>query len=662
MKRQQRKMEEDLPIILPVEGGSDLEEMPTYNVVTGFTKKLTQRLLGGKKHHRHGRERPIGRRHRRRLQDDLENPQDDPKPKPQPKGAPLDPPTPDDLLAKPDPDQTAELDAKPKPEPKAPPKGAPLSNDREGPLVDPKPEPKALPKGAPLSNDEAPLVDPKPKPEPNAPPKDAPLSNDEAPLVDPKPEPKAPPKGAPLSNEREGPLVDPKPEPKAPPKGAPLSNEREGPLVDPKPKPVPSIDPIFVSNPNLVQAQYTLVSSRVSSEEVDEALWALENVQSQCAADYASFCGTTTNAEYPYVSSSGRYMGRRHLRSTMAMFYSHSESGSDSDSDSDSDGEQERVSHGESRRGPCMRRHGAPEVEDGRAAAPVTYLGYGSSGDLCLYSHYDNLSDGCKNALQNVESLHYRFEDDSTNHHSFVHGMIFALLIVIVVRLFRRFCCPKHRQFRENVATTITALHANPELKAKVESVSGVAVPTLPPCANNKCRGKMFVKTIFIVISAVLLFHLTGFITACIVNGTSLVTLDENGESGVVDSLKVLAVFLTVLFLELAMIRVGVLAVQRCVARPDAPPSNGAGGRIHQLFLYPTQKLLAAMRTQAIPTGYTPLSTDEEATTEMSAIPSAPLLVSEQYAQPVVQRVSIPVTVGGPSVIYAQSISNVSMI
>lgn len=138
---------------------------------------------------------------------------------------------------------------------------------------------------------------------------------------------------------------------------------------------------------------------------------------------------------------------------------SDSSSSSSSSSSSDSSGYHKRH-HG--------HRHVEPEVYTTYQGA----LGYGAAGDSCVYANLDNFSPECQEAVMNVYSLRYDYEDSSHPHGC--HGMfwVFFVAFFIVALILGR----KRRLRRQKVVALLKALEANPALKTTVEAETGVVV------------------------------------------------------------------------------------------------------------------------------------------------------------------------------------------
>lgn len=120
-----------------------------------------------------------------------------------------------------------------------------------------------------------------------------------------------------------------------------------------------------------------------------------------------------------------------------------SDSNSDSGSDTDSDDEKEDGHHGH-------RHHRDEPAED---TTFMGSLGFGPSGDMCLYQNYAKLSLPCQEAVQTVHLLRQQYwqeeqEIASPEGHCHLQGVIVALLgFFIVSGIVRR--CVHHKRHKQ---------------------------------------------------------------------------------------------------------------------------------------------------------------------------------------------------------------------
>lgn len=135
-------------------------------------------------------------------------------------------------------------------------------------------------------------------------------------------------------------------------------------------------------------------------------------------------------------------------------------------------------------------------------------LGFGESGDVCLYAHYDMLAPGCKESISVVYEVHdqYLAEDEQSYHHGgFAALMLLVLLLWMSVR-----CCTKHcgRNAQKRMAekSILKAIRADHSLKGRVEAAAGHSLPDADQpdrCCWTMCAR--IVVSAFIVLIAVLI-------------------------------------------------------------------------------------------------------------------------------------------------------------
>mmetsp|Transcript_5249 Transcript_5249/g.7442 ORF Transcript_5249/g.7442 Transcript_5249/m.7442 type:complete len:618 (+) Transcript_5249:21-1874(+) len=170
----------------------------------------------------------------------------------------------------------------------------------------------------------------------------------------------------------------------------------------------------------------------------------------------------------------------------------HHDGDSDSDGedgDSDKDREQEEDPWQQPPQGPDRRhRHQLP---------PDTFfagaLGFGAEGDMCMYQSLDSLSDPCVSAVADLYSLRSQYwAADQTPPPSpcGAHaGVLFFLLGLLGVVLFVKKM--RFQKKKKAVNSFLSAINANPQLKAAVEQHTQQKVPELLGCCNHtsKCGG-----------------------------------------------------------------------------------------------------------------------------------------------------------------------------
>jgi hypothetical protein len=114
-------------------------------------------------------------------------------------------------------------------------------------------------------------------------------------------------------------------------------------------------------------------------------------------------------------------------------------------------------------------------------------LGFGADGDMCLYRNMDRLSSSCSSAVADLymlrESYWREYQDQQHGPPPPFGCGLLAIGLLAVVFLARRYFGYKRQQ---QVRSLLTALHTHPDLKARVESETGVSVPM--PYTGHCCR------------------------------------------------------------------------------------------------------------------------------------------------------------------------------
>lgn len=231
---------------------------------------------------------------------------------------------------------------------------------------------------------------------------------------------------------------------------------------------------------------------------------------------------------------------------------------------------------------PCSKRNQADRFKG--------YIGYGLQGDMCMYSNFDNLSQGCQSAINDLFVVRQQFVQDNqehaaghNGHHAFVFISLIVLSICLLVRLTRKILYRDHRRKLKHIMNTIVK---SPSLKAAVEAEAKCEVPTLQPynlsLATHTC-GKVILLLIFAAFFAV--------ISSCIIY--SIVDSVKNPNPTSSQSQHVLSIVALLSFLGLIIFLFSTIA-RKCYtsqhpshrnAQADAPPAISSGnGFFNGLF------------------------------------------------------------------------------
>ena len=181
-------------------------------------------------------------------------------------------------------------------------------------------------------------------------------------------------------------------------------------------------------------------------------------------------------------------------------------------------------------------------------------LGFGSDGDMCLLDNIDHLSPTCQASINNLQNMIDNLDVDDDEGCPMMPFILLFLLLTLFLR-----CIARRRMLKrqDSLHTTLAAIHASPELKAKVEAASGIPVPpTLPACRAGRAMAQQpwYVKALCVVgfLGVSFLVVVTAMlITGAIVNSIYDNDSDDDNASPIV----VLAILFSVLTLELLIVK-----------------------------------------------------------------------------------------------------------
>jgi len=182
---------------------------------------------------------------------------------------------------------------------------------------------------------------------------------------------------------------------------------------------------------------------------------------------------------------------------------------------------------------PNFFRHPGPDGEDWdeedrhpwerRDKAYSGELLWGPRGDSCMYDNFDNLSEQCQSAILDVYALRSEYMEEE-EHRGVPPGVVFFFFIIITVLVS---VCNRRRmakRYQEQKAI-YDAMQANPELKAQMQSASGVVMEAPVAPGGNFVFYSLKVLGCFLV--SFLVIHIAALVTMVVVENT-LVT-DESG-------------------------------------------------------------------------------------------------------------------------------------
>lgn len=272
-------------------------------------------------------------------------------------------------------------------------------------------------------------------------------------------------------------------------------------------------------------------------------------------------------------------------------------------------------------------------------------LGFGASGDECMYQNWVNLTPPCASSVKRLHDMRAQYwhenemieqVDGGYHHGHFWFVILSALAMYLLCRIFR--LKKQHRAQNK----LLEAIHTDKTLKASVEASTGLIVPAPTACPAHRQGGSCFVR----FLKAALLFSVVVFssfvisitsleITAHIVQGMDERRAQEsdcNNEDGycpLTSPFTALMILLVVcsfeIFIFTLLVRGAKFLLLRLSAanyQPSAPPSTNDSGvedyntrfipraqqRLQQWHAYAMQRLGRTNRSSSM---YTPLMGDE---------------------------------------------------
>jgi len=290
----------------------------------------------------------------------------------------------------------------------------------------------------------------------------------------------------------------------------------------------------------LLRAEMDLLSTPVTQMYAEAAYFALADARTQCYTDVEKFCSSSSSSIFsPSIISFSRALSSSHRRTEgrgkRLGFEGH---GQDQRHDFHEEKEMNENHHEEhdhhKGHGGDHDHHGQDEdereerdweIEDFMIDTSVP-IGWGATTDSCLYEHWNELSDNCKQSASRVQQLRFDFVDDDRwfGRPHFHLGFLGLLLLSLVCCLPG---CGKHKRRVHEVHEFLEAIHANADLKAIVEASTGKTVPKIPPPPK---KGKCVKVLIHLVLTFLLAFgcvHVSAMIVRCII-----VNIAESNEQG----------------------------------------------------------------------------------------------------------------------------------
>jgi hypothetical protein len=202
-------------------------------------------------------------------------------------------------------------------------------------------------------------------------------------------------------------------------------------------------------------------------------------------------------------------------------------------------------------------------------------IGFGADGDMCLLDNYDKLSSSCQDSIDVLQMVQDgMYLDDEDQGCPLVPIILALLLLVLMLRCIVR---RRMKNRKDSIQTTLAAIHASPELKAKVEAASGVPLPpTLPACRGRMAMAQKpwYVKGCCVL--GVLVISFLIVISSMLI--TSIIfDIATDGYSEDASPVLVLGTFFAVLALELLLVKCLRCAICSYLNSSSTPPTVSSG-------------------------------------------------------------------------------------
>eukprot|EP01041_Mallomonas_annulata_P001817 gene1817-3524_t len=211
-------------------------------------------------------------------------------------------------------------------------------------------------------------------------------------------------------------------------------------------------------------------------------------------------------------------------------------------------------------------------------------LGWGVNTDQCLLAQWSALSQPCQVAAIQVQNVRNAFVEDDIwfNRHAYHHHHhvgFFILLLGVVGGAYMFF--KRRTNERKEVTALLTALNANPDLKAQIEAITSTPVPDVVAkrvqhgSNGGSCIFKTILKLSLVFFGALILVHIAACMTRFLVIHMSVID-EETGELQLPSPFVVVSVMIgVVLFLTTGVVSIARYFIAR--NRAAAATSTAAG-------------------------------------------------------------------------------------
>jgi fumarate reductase subunit C len=200
-------------------------------------------------------------------------------------------------------------------------------------------------------------------------------------------------------------------------------------------------------------------------------------------------------------------------------------------------------------------------------------IGFGMDGDMCLLDNYNHLSSSCQASLDQLQMEIDEYDFDDGDGCPLVPIILFCLVMMLVLR-----CLARRRMAKrmDTLQTTLTAIHANPELKEKVEAASGVPLPPpLPKCRIAEKPWYVKVCCLLGVMAAVVVSAVSGLVIT-----HAILSSGEDEDDNVEVSQSPIVVFLVLFVVVWAqfLVVVGILKAISAYRNASSAPVTASTG------------------------------------------------------------------------------------
>jgi hypothetical protein len=167
-----------------------------------------------------------------------------------------------------------------------------------------------------------------------------------------------------------------------------------------------------------------------------------------------------------------------------------------------------------------QNNHPWEESDDGYSGE----LLWGPIGDRCMYDNFDDLSQGCQDAISDIYIIREQYMDEEDDiHRGNMALFVFFVVTLLIVAFIKRKA--RFAKYEKDLAM-YKAMQENPALKEQMEKASGVVMDKPKTCGGKSC-GFFVLRVILSFLSALLALQFAFFVTILVVENN--ITYDQFG-------------------------------------------------------------------------------------------------------------------------------------